>query len=59
MVYEKFFSSHDNFWGWRCVTCGEILDPIILENRRMYSKRGWLKGGGNDSRQGKRDEFLR
>jgi hypothetical protein len=33
MVYEKFYGSQDFFWGWRCITCGEILDQIILENR--------------------------
>lgn len=22
-----------NFPGWRCVTCGEILDPLIVKNR--------------------------
>jgi hypothetical protein len=22
-----------SFPGWRCVTCGEILDPLIMKNR--------------------------
>jgi hypothetical protein len=22
-----------NFAGWRCVACGEILDPLIMKNR--------------------------
>lgn len=21
-------------WGWRCVTCGERVDPLILRHRR-------------------------
>lgn len=21
-------------WGWRCVNCGEVVDPVILANRR-------------------------
>ena len=21
------------FTGWRCITCGEILDPVIVANR--------------------------
>lgn len=21
-------------WGWRCITCGEIVDPLILQHRR-------------------------
>jgi len=25
-----------SFTGWRCVSCGEILDPIILENRTRH-----------------------
>ena len=39
MVYEHFYgnsqhSSWDKFEGWRCTGCGDILDPVILENRR-------------------------
>ena len=33
MTYERFYSSHDHYWGWRCISCGEILDLIILQNR--------------------------
>jgi hypothetical protein len=33
MVYEKFYGPHEHFWGWRCIFCGEIIDPLILENR--------------------------
>lgn len=33
MVYEKFQSKEDNFFGWRCIFCGEIVDRVILENR--------------------------
>ncbi|MCP9452353.1 MAG: hypothetical protein NNA23_06680 [Nitrospira sp.] len=22
--------------GWRCVNCGERIDPLILENRRIF-----------------------
>jgi hypothetical protein len=39
MVYEKFFGTQENFSGWRCIFCGEIVDELILENRR------WLKTG--------------
>lgn len=43
MVYEVFEDLRDdtgqlNFQGWRCIICGEILDPIILSNRQ--SRRG-------------------
>lgn len=33
MVYEKFFGLQEDFWGWRCIFCGEIIDQVILENR--------------------------
>ena len=39
MTYEKFYGSHGYFWGWRCIFCGEILDEVILENRREFGKR--------------------
>jgi hypothetical protein len=33
MVYEKFYSPIEDFFGWRCISCGEIVDQVILENR--------------------------
>ncbi len=33
MSYEKFYGAQEHFWGWRCICCGEIVDPTILENR--------------------------
>jgi hypothetical protein len=33
MIYEKFYGPHEHFWGWRCIWCGDIVDPLILENR--------------------------
>ncbi|HXC61599.1 MAG TPA: hypothetical protein VNV63_02895 [Nitrospiria bacterium] len=40
MVYEVFEDLRDdtgqlNFQGWRCIICGEILDPTILSNREL------------------------
>jgi hypothetical protein len=34
LIYEKFYGQWEFFYGWRCVFCGEIFDPVILENRR-------------------------
>ncbi len=34
MVYERFYGPGENFLGWRCIHCGEILDEVILENRQ-------------------------
>jgi hypothetical protein len=33
MTYEKFYSLVEDFFGWRCIFCGEIVDQVILENR--------------------------
>lgn len=38
MVSERFQDLHDDtgkmhFYGWRCLSCGEIIDPLILNNR--------------------------
>ncbi len=33
MTYEKFDSEEDSFFGWKCISCGEIVDAVIWENR--------------------------
>jgi hypothetical protein len=33
MVFERFYGTSDQFSGWRCILCGEIVDPVIFENR--------------------------
>jgi len=33
MINERFYGPGDPFWGWRCMLCGNISDPMILENR--------------------------
>jgi hypothetical protein len=33
MVYERFYGPDEHFSGWRCISCGEIIDQVILENR--------------------------
>jgi hypothetical protein len=38
--------SCDEFWGKRCLTCGDIVDPLIIEHRRVRptpidSRRRW------------------
>jgi hypothetical protein len=34
MNYEMFYSQEGNFSGWRCIFCGDIIDPTVLENRK-------------------------
>ena len=43
MVCERFYGLGENFLGWGCVQCGEILDEVILENRQAGAGR---KNGG-------------
>ena len=33
MLFEKFYDVNSVFFGWHCVMCGEILDPVILLHR--------------------------
>lgn len=33
MIFEKFYDVNNIFFGWHCVICGEILDPVILLHR--------------------------
>jgi hypothetical protein len=33
MIFEKFYDVDNTFFGWHCVICGEILDPVILLHR--------------------------
>lgn len=38
MVPERFLDLQDDtgqlsFYGWRCLTCGEIVDPLIQAHR--------------------------
>ncbi len=35
MVYDKFYGSQEQFMGWKCLICGEIVNPVILENRHL------------------------
>ena len=35
MIHDKFYGAHEHYWGWKCLICGEIVDPIILENRQL------------------------
>ena len=47
MVAEKYYDVNNVFWGWHCVICGEILDPVILLHR--LSRNADLKIPENDA----------
>jgi hypothetical protein len=49
MVEERFQDLQEtgeiNFFGYRCLSCGEILDPIIEEHRN-HGPTAPLRGRG-------------
>ena len=54
MVHERFVNQRDRsgpylFWGQRCLNCGEMLDPVILANRRVTAPRTELSRRKNFS----------
>jgi hypothetical protein len=38
MVYERFQDMLDLFYAWRCLNCGEIVDPVVAGNREPGKK---------------------
>ena len=41
MVYETFTNQDNLAWhydGWRCLYCGEVLDPVIIANKKASKK---------------------
>ena len=50
MINEQFFASNGPFLSWRCLTCGEVVDQTIIENRDHQSH------GGEWDRRGKKSE---
>src|SRR5512137_1079504 len=67
MIFEKFYDVSNVFFGWHCVICGEILDPVILlhrlsqdadiripeeEEEVMILIKKYLNGKGKESKGG-------
>ena len=50
MAHENFYDPHEQFWGWRCILCGEIVDQVILKNRK------WTKKGGERRKEEETEE---
>ena len=42
MIHQKFYAEWDDFFGWRCTICGEILDPVIIENRNAQRQQNFF-----------------
>lgn len=41
MILERYQEMNDFYFGWRCFLCGEVLDEVVMENRRA------MRGGRN------------
>jgi len=39
MYYDKFYCLNEQFWGLKCLICGDVIDPVILENRALKRAR--------------------
>lgn len=57
MANEKFYGPGDPFSGWRCLLCGEILDPLIWENRTQCRKFVAVGQGGRPTGKNGEDEI--
>jgi hypothetical protein len=44
VIYDKFYGPQEQFWGWKCLICGEIVDPVILENRQLMKSGQEVEG---------------
>ncbi|MBP1750773.1 MAG: hypothetical protein H6Q52_3312 [Deltaproteobacteria bacterium] len=38
LIRERFYSMWEQVWVWRCIKCGEIIDDVVLYNRRLLKK---------------------
>lgn len=48
MALERFCDLYDEtgqlcFMGWRCLSCGEVIDPVIASNRRQRQRLAPLR----------------
>lgn len=53
-VYDNFYCNHEEFRGWKCLICGEIVDPVILANRQLMRA-----GQGVKTRKGKKKVWVK
>jgi len=61
LTSEKFYGVCEAFWGWKCLLCGEVIDPVILENRRrmrenpdvfLHQQATWSPGASVNETEG-------
>ncbi len=56
MVQDYFYDVQESFgetWaqGWRCISCGEIIDPVIQSHRLLQSVELSLPKGEPSTRE--------
>jgi hypothetical protein len=39
MIYERYQDMLETFFAWRCVICGEVVDDVVIENRKGEKER--------------------
>jgi hypothetical protein len=42
MIHEKFYGQGDDYWGWRCILCGDVLDPVVMGNRLVQRQQNFM-----------------
>jgi len=35
MIFERFQATVEIFYAWRCLNCGDIMDPVVQKNREL------------------------
>ncbi len=38
MFLEKYYSSEEQAVFWRCVFCGDYIDPVVFQNRQCQKE---------------------
>ncbi len=46
MVFERFQATMEVFYAWRCLNCGEIMDPVVAKNREQERNQQKKKAVG-------------
>ncbi len=49
MIDEEFSGVSGPYLSWRCLSCGEVVDQTIIENRDYQSHGGELDRKGRKS----------
>ncbi|MCL1925623.1 MAG: hypothetical protein FWF95_00610 [Syntrophorhabdaceae bacterium] len=46
MIFERFQATMEIFYAWRCVNCGDIMDPVVQKNRELVMAQKKQAAGG-------------